>query len=162
MKLDIDRIELGRSELPVSGTLTLDMGEGRPAEAAIEGNLVVDNLENRFLVNGDLKARGQASCARCLVDFEHAWDVPVEIMVLRNLDSDEGEGDTLVLHQNRGEVDLREALTECAVLAYPITAVCREDCKGLCAQCGVDRNKQSCDCAQEDYDPRWAGLDALD
>jgi len=162
MKLDIDRTELGRSELPISGTLTLDMGEDRPDEAAISGTLVVDNLENRLIVNGDLKASGRVDCARCLEEFTFAWDVPVEVMVLRNLDSDEGEGDSLVLHQNRGEVDLRAPLTECVVLAYPITAVCREDCKGLCPQCGVDRNKQSCDCAQEDYDPRWAGLDALD
>ncbi|PID78839.1 hypothetical protein CSA17_03440 [bacterium DOLJORAL78_65_58] len=162
MKLDIDRIEHGRSELPIAGTLQLGMGEDHPAEAAISGNLVVDNLENRFLVNGDLKATGSVPCARCLKEFMFAWDVPVEVMILRNLDSDEGEGDSLVLHQSRGEVDLRQALTECAVLAYPITAVCREDCKGLCPHCGVDRNKQSCDCEQEDYDPRWAGLDALD
>lgn len=162
MKLDIDRIEHGRSSWPVSGELKLDMGEDRPAEASLEGALQVDNLENRFLVTGELKASGKAQCARCLEEFVFVWDVPVEIMILRNQDTDEGEDDTLVLHQSRGEVDLREALTECLLLAYPISTVCREDCQGLCPTCGVDRNKQSCDCAEEDYDPRWAGLDDLE
>lgn len=162
MRLDIDRTEHGRTELPISAELELKFGEDRPDAASLQGTLRVDNLESRFLVNGELQATSDVPCARCLEKFSFAWEVPVEIMVLCDHKSDEGEGDTLVLHQSRGEVDLRAALTECVVLAYPITTICREDCKGLCPTCGVDRNKQSCDCEEEDYDPRWAGLDALE
>lgn len=161
MKLDIDRIDHGRSELPISGSLSLEMGEDRPNSALVEGSLTVDNLDTRFLLNGTLKASGETQCARCLKTFNFTWKVPVEIMVLRNQDSDEGEGDTLVLFHSRGEVDLREALAECLVLAYPISTVCGEDCKGICPTCGIDWNLQSCDCKEEDYDPRWAGLDNL-
>jgi uncharacterized protein len=39
--------------------------------------------------------------------------------------------------------------------------LCREDCKGLCAQCGTNLNLGSCDCAPVWEDPRLAGLKAL-
>ncbi len=161
MKLDIDRQEWGRSEIEISGSLSLEMGEDRPKSVQLEGFLTVDNLENRFLLNGDLKATGETKCGRCLEAFTFVWDVPVEIMVLRNQDSNEGQDDSLVLHQSRGEVDLSEALIECVVLASPLATVCRDDCKGLCPSCGIDRNKQSCSCKDDDFDPRWAALDNL-
>ncbi len=161
MKLDIDTIDHGRSELPIAGNLSLEMGEDRPESASVGGSLTVGNLENRFLLNASLNASGTTQCARCLEEFTFSWKAKVEIMILRNQDSDGGEGDTLVLNHSRGEVDLREALTECLVLAYPISTLCREDCKGICPSCGIDWNQQSCDCKDEDYDPRWAGLDNL-
>lgn len=166
MKLDIDRQDFGRTELDISGSLSLEMGEGTPEKALIEGVLDVDNLESRFLLTGTLKATGDAICGRCLETFAFVWKAPVDIMVLlrqeRNLDPDEGLGKTQVLHQSRGEVDLRESLTECLVLAYPISTVCQEECQGICSSCGIDKNKQSCDCQDEDFDPRWAALDNLE
>jgi uncharacterized protein len=82
----------------------------------------------------------------------------VEIQVLRDVDTDEGEGDTLVIHQRKGEVDLREALRESVVLACPQAPLCGEDCLGLCPVCGVDRNEIACTCAEEEHDPRWDAL----
>ncbi len=158
MKLDLDRQESGRSGLPVEGDLELALGDGRVDHASIRGELVVDNVESRFLVNGVLQAEGRAECGRCLAEFDLRWEVPVEIIVLRDVDTDEGEGDSLVIRQRAGEVDLVDALRESAVLAYPQAAVCRDDCRGLCPQCGIDRNTGTCTCADEDIDPRWAGL----
>ena len=166
MKLDIDRQDFGRTELDISGSLSLEMGEGTPKTALLEGVLAVDNLESRFLLTGTMKATGDALCGRCLETFAFVWKVPVDIMVMlrqeRNLDPDEGLGKTQILHQSRGEVDLKEALTESLVLAYPISTICREECQGICSSCGIDKNKQSCDCQDEDFDPRWAALDDLD
>ena len=155
MELDLDRQEPGRSELPISGRLALDAGDDRVAEAELRGDLVI---ESRFLVNGSLEAVGRTTCGRCLQEFDLSWDVPVDLMVLRNVDSDEEEGETLLILQRDGVVDLRESLRECTLLAYPQSPVCREDCRGLCAQCGCDLNSESCDCADNDNDPRWDGL----
>lgn len=158
MKLDLDRQEKGRSELRIEGSVDLGLSDGRPAAAALTGTLKVDNLDLRFLVTGELRAVGQAECGRCLRDFTLTWPVPVELMVLRDLETDEGEGDTLVIRQMSGEVDLAEPLRESAVLAFPLAPVCSEDCRGLCPGCGCDLNAASCDCAEEETDPRWDGL----
>jgi uncharacterized protein len=158
MKLDLDRQEHGRSELPVGGDLDLGLDDGRPRTAAVGGNLTVDNVSGRFLLGGGLEASGEAVCSRCLKEFTIRWDVPVEIIVLLDETSDEGEGDSLVLHQRTGEVDLRPPLRESAILAFPQAPVCAEDCRGLCPQCGIDRNLEDCSCADEATDPRWDGL----
>jgi uncharacterized protein len=158
MKLDLDRQEPGRFELAIEGELDLGLDDGRPGAAAIDGTLVVDNVESRFLLNGTLSAAGRAECGRCLAEFDLRWDVPVEIIVLRDVDTDEGEGDSLVIRQRSGEVDLTEALRESAVLAFPQAPVCRDDCKGLCPSCGIDRNTGTCECADDNIDPRWEGL----
>jgi uncharacterized protein len=38
--------------------------------------------------------------------------------------------------------------------------LCRDDCKGLCPQCGVNRNHKSCECGGTS-DPRWDALRKL-
>ncbi len=162
MKLDLDRTQHGRSEIEISGNLKLDWADDRPDEARVQGVLVVDNLESRFLLNGTLQAQGQATCGRCLAGFRLEWTVPVEAMVLRNVDTDEGEGDSLVIRQTTGEVDLTDAIRESVILAYPAATICQQECRGFCAQCGTDLNKGSCQCSEEETDPRWAGLDDLD
>ena len=158
MKLDLDRQDIGRSELELAGEIDLAMGEGRPGKAQVAGSLVIQNLEARVLATGTLPATGIAECARCLATFECRWPVPVDLMVLRDVDSDEEEGETLLILQRDGEVDLREPVRECAVLAFPPAPVCREDCRGPCAASGADRNHTECDCEEEDFDPRWEGL----
>lgn len=158
MYLDLDRTPMGRSTLAVAGTVALGMGEARAPETALSGELTLQNLEGRVLASGTLQASGLAECARCLATFRLDWEVPVELMVLRDVHSDETEGETLLILQRDGEVDLAEPLRESAALAFPQSTVCREDCRGLCASCGADLNDGPCGCAEETVDPRWEGL----
>ena len=158
MKLDLDRQPFGRSEIALGGTLELGMSDGRPQSAEVTGELVVQNLDSRVLLSGTLRAEGRAQCGRCLEDFSLVWDIPVDLMVLRDVDTDETEGVTLLILQRKGEVDLHESLRECAVLSYPQSPVCSDDCKGLCPECGIDRNQGTCECEEQNVDPRWAGL----
>lgn len=46
-------------------------------------------------------------------------------------------------------------------LEFPTRVLCREDCKGLCPNCGVNWNEQSCDCTTEQTDSRWDKLREL-
>jgi len=57
-------------------------------------------------------------------------------------------------------VDLEPVIREQLVLAVPYAPLCREDCKGLCPQCGVDRNVGTCAC-EKPLDPRFAALRGL-
>ena len=58
-------------------------------------------------------------------------------------------------------LDLGEMLREQFYLALPMRPLCRPDCKGLCPQCGVDRNVEACQCHAEWVDPRLSVLKAL-
>jgi uncharacterized protein len=71
------------------------------------------------------------------------------------------ESDLGVLEVQGDSFDSRPLVLEQVALGVPMKPLCREDCRGLCPVCGVDRNESSCDCAAQTTDPRWAGLAAL-
>ena len=118
-----------------------------------------------LLVEGDLETLLQLQCSRCLEVFrlpahvhfscreEPAWMVPQEEeeVELHREDLDVGyyQGDSL---------ELLELIREQVLLAIPMRPLCREDCLGLCPQCGQNWNQGRCDCRTEQVDPRWAAL----
>lgn len=157
MKLDLDRSQSGRSQLDVTDRLTLRWPERDEETVDLTGLLTLDNLQDRVLLTGSVDATLQAQCDRCLEPFSLTFVVPVEIMVLRDTQT-EDESDTCVIHQKTGEVDLRPPLQELTLLAFPQKRVCRENCRGFCPQCGVNLNEQECHCQGEEVDPRWEDL----
>ena len=58
-------------------------------------------------------------------------------------------------------IDVDEVVKEQILLAVPTRMLCREDCKGICPECGTDLNKGECACKKDDIDPRWAALKNL-
>jgi uncharacterized protein len=58
-------------------------------------------------------------------------------------------------------IDLTEIIREQILLDLPEQVLCKEDCKGLCPECGADRNLLDCECGKKDIDPRWAALKDL-
>lgn len=161
MKLDLDRTPTGRSDLPIEARYALELDPIGPDTVVVKGSLLVDNLESRCVVRGELAAVTTATCDRCLQDFGLGFTVPVEVVVLRDAERESDDADTLVLHQRRGEADLTEALREAVVLALPQARICRADCQGLCARCGADLNEDQCSCVDDEFDPRWDGLPDL-
>ena len=60
------------------------------------------------------------------------------------------------------KLDLEPAFRDAVVLALPLSPLCREDCPGLCAQCGVRLADAGPSHVHEDVDPRWDALRGLD
>ncbi|MEW6210600.1 MAG: DUF177 domain-containing protein, partial [Acidobacteriota bacterium] len=58
-------------------------------------------------------------------------------------------------------IDLDDVVREQVELALPMSRLCKEDCLGLCQQCGADLNEGPCQCDAEESDPRWATLKEL-
>ena len=56
------------------------------------------------------------------------------------------------------QIDVAPLVAEQLILALPSRALCREDCKGLCPNCGRNRNAEPCSCHQPQEDPRWEAL----
>ena len=59
------------------------------------------------------------------------------------------------------EIQLDRFVGEMLALAVPVQPLCREDCRGLCPRCGVDRNLESCGCAEVRPDSPFAVLAKL-
>ena len=58
-------------------------------------------------------------------------------------------------------LDLEPVLRDAVVLALPFQPVCREDCPGLCIECGVTLADHPGHVHAESVDPRWGALAAL-
>jgi len=122
---------------------------------------------NDIRVDGELSTSLELICARCLE--------PLVEKVVRKFDllyrpqgSDAGKDELSVTtaeaevsyYQGEGLL-LEDVICEQVLLAVPLKAVCREDCKGLCPQCGKNLNQEKCSCSVAMEDPRWSGLKEL-
>jgi uncharacterized protein len=141
-------------------------GEGTVAGSAhLDGELFRDGSKThlRGTVTADIDLR----CTRCGEAITRHLDIPFEDLFVDASeepadDDHEVHGEDLdvqVLHN--AEIDLVEIVREQILLDLPEQVFCKEDCKGLCPQCGADLNKTDCSCGEKDIDPRWAALKDL-
>jgi uncharacterized protein len=115
-------------------------------------------------IDGTLETRVQLACARCLEpvvqDVAHKFD-----LLYRPQGADAGREELSVtaaeaeVSYYRGDgLLLEDVLQEQVLLALPLKAICRDDCRGLCPHCGKNLNVEQCDCAEPVEDPRWLAL----
>lgn len=117
-----------------------------------------------FFVDGAISTKVQRLCGRCLQPVEENLKIPFSEEYVQVAEQDQGDSAAesekgLGFRGNRLELDAQ--IQETLLLELPISALCREDCKGLCTICGQDRNVQECDCQSADLDPRLQVLQKL-
>lgn len=106
------------------------------------------------------------TCARCLEPFEEElttffYEVAkLDGDAVRVLD-DQYDGDPGFLNSSPGVLTIDPLVRESVLVSSPMKPICRAECKGLCPQCGVDRNKTDCDCVVENIHPAWRALSDL-
>lgn len=122
----------------------------------IRGPLRLSRTKEGILAQGHLAVGVQSECSRCLDPVSR--DVEVEVEELYSYpaqdDMEFSVGEDMVL--DLGPLLRAEVLILCAR-----GLLCREDCKGLCPECGSNLNYEVCDCADDEIDPRLAGLKEL-
>lgn len=99
-----------------------------------------------------------APCDRCGQETVKHYNVPIERVLVSQLEND--ENDEIILVQDF-KLDLYELVYTEVVLAMPSKHLCAEDCKGLCFKCGKNLNDGPCGCATKEVDPRLKALAEL-
>jgi uncharacterized protein len=61
-------------------------------------------------------------------------------------EDEDGADDVDLLHFSGGVIDLGPAIRDEILLSMPLGPLCKEDCAGICALCGGNRNLSPCDC----------------
>lgn len=98
-----------------------------------------------------------APCDRCMAEVDRAYDFHFKHLLADHLNDEENDDFLLVEDMH---FDLERFVQEDVFLALPTKFLCREDCKGLCPQCGKNLNEGSCSC-QKPIDPRLEVLRQL-
>ena len=125
--------------------------EGEP----ISLDLRLESLNDGIVARGVVHIPWQGECRRCLRPVRDVLDVPVYEV----FEDEPVEGETSKLDLDR--IDLEPLARETVLLELPMAPLCRDDCAGLCPECGGDRNAGDCGHTAEPVDRRWAALDEL-
>jgi uncharacterized protein len=127
-----------------------------PAGALASVAVTVASYRGGLDVKGMVSAPWRGICRRCSKVVDGELQVRVSERFEENLAPEDEEAYPFV-----GDViDLSDLVHDAILLELPVAPLCREDCQGLCAICGIDKNEASCECRAEP-DARWATLDAL-
>jgi DUF177 domain-containing protein len=132
----------------------LELGDGRvtgDVTVAVDLESTVDGI----VVGGLASVGWSDSCRRCLLPIDgiavtHVEELYQEHVTYPDAFPIEGE-----------QLDLAPMIRELVLLELPEAPLCRDDCAGICAVCGGDRNVEPCDCDDTVRDERWAVLDQL-
>jgi uncharacterized protein len=151
-------LDLGEDLSQVEAVRTA--GRAQLVEEQHGKHLIVKDIR----IDGTLGTRVQMACARCLEpvlqDVVHKFD-----LLYRPQGTDAGREELSVTsaeaevsyYQGEG-LRLEDVLQEQVLLALPLKAICRDDCRGLCPHCGKNLNQERCACTEPVEDPRWLAL----
>jgi len=127
-------------------------------------DLVVVREFDHIRVEGRVETRISLACSRCLADYEFEIASPFTIFYVSSSDvsKDEeielAEQDLISVAFDGDELDFTNEIAEQVLMEIPFKPLCSEDCKGLCANCGVDLNVATCDCTPSQANIKFSML----
>ena len=151
-------------EVPAPEGLGTDV-IGIPAGSPLQLDLRLESVVEGVLVSGTVRGRAVGACVRCLEPVEEDLDVEIQELFAyadRAAHHQEaGAQDDEDQHVIEGDLlDLEPVVRDAVVPTLPFQPVCREDCPGLCVECGVALASDP-EHHHETIDPRWAALQTL-
>ncbi len=146
---------------PAPADLGIDV-LGVPEGSPIELDLRLEAVMEGVLVTGTARVQLEGECSRCLDPVED--DLEVELQELYAYDDEHDmpeEEDEDVSRLDGDLLDLEPLVRDAVVLSLPFRPLCRDDCPGLCAECGAHLADDPEHHHGERIDPRWAALAQL-
>jgi uncharacterized protein len=144
---------------PEEGTLKKDV--------QVQGSL--SKIGREVFLKGSISTEMEMICSRCLEPLNYkirskisSRYVPSQEAGNQDTDVELHASDIEVEYYSDGRIDLTQTVYDQMMLSLPLARLCREDCRGICSQCGVNRNKKNCQCSDKgSIDPRLAVLKTL-
>ncbi|MFC6646675.1 YceD family protein [Granulicella cerasi] len=124
------------------------------------GKEVVEDIRLR----GKFEGPFELTCGRCLEPIDDTLSGKFDLIFRPGgVDAEAGEhaiteDETEIGYYEESGLRLEDAVREQVLLGLPGRILCREDCKGLCPSCGVNRNTTECNCSEAPSDQRWNAL----
>jgi len=151
-------------EFPPGG---IDLGRDVALAEPLVSEGLAELIDSEIRLHGRLRTAVEVTCARCLeslrLPVDKEFDLyyrPVQTIAREEeVELDEAELE-VGFYQGNGLL-LEDALQEQVLLELPMKSLCRPDCRGICPQCGQNRNVVHCDCQPPPREDRWTPLAQL-
>ena len=115
-----------------------------------------------LFVQGHITGTVYGQCARCVEEYAFGLERDFSVVLVPKpdvpTDAELGDEDLDFSSYEGDTVDLSPLIREQMILALPTRPLCEDNCKGLCPQCGINRNLHTCQCHAASADPRLAPL----
>ena len=128
-------------------------------------DFVLSHKDRDLHVGGTVETSMRFRCSRCTKEFSRTLEASFDLSYLPQpkWTNENGEielryEDMEVAYYDGVALDVDLMVLEQIELAIPMKFVCREDCRGLCCQCGADLNDGACLCKNETVDSRLSIL----
>ena len=131
------------------------LGSHVPEGAPVTLDLELQSVNEAIVAKGTVSAPWTGECRRCLTTV----DAVLTADVMEIFEDELVEGETSKLDHDR--IDLEPMAREAVLLELPLAPLCKDDCAGLCAECGADLNEDPEHAHERAPDPRWAKLREL-
>ncbi|CAB1057796.1 FIG01269488: protein, clustered with ribosomal protein L32p [Olavius sp. associated proteobacterium Delta 1] len=138
-----------------------------PIKTALRATRIDDMIE----VKGEINTFVRLPCGRCLKEYDTALKSRFDLTYTHRIpdaQEDEEQADIEISAAEMGliyfageEINLQDGIQEQVIMAFPVKALCRENCQGLCSSCGNDLNQGDCGCDRLPPDGRFAALKNL-
>lgn len=162
LRIRISQLSSGLHEYHLKGNAG-EIGLDPNFARLVEVDAILDKTPRQLYLRVDVKTSGVFECDRCLEEFDQPLSSRYNMFyVFDELNTARFPADEVrVIGVDTPSIDLREDVREVIVLSVPLKLLCKEDCKGLCPGCGVNRNHQTCDCRETTGSSQWRGLEGL-
>ena len=167
MKIDVARLDEGGENF--EGDISADILEV-PVDAQVKPNSPIHYkihailIDDELIISGNLNLNIKFRCSSCAEDFLDEIDIKAFNYAYNIAGNDENdeflEGVTTKYDALSESIDLTKDIRESILLAFPANPICNIGCAGLCPQCGINKNKETCEC-KPPSDGRWDLLDGL-
>jgi len=130
---------------------------------SIRGTVKLLRTDQGVWVSVVLDSEVLCACSRCLQECRQPIHMVIEEEARLGLGSYAGGGgghdpDEGLRIDRDHILDLTDTVSQYAALNQPMKPVCRDDCRGICPNCGADRNLFPCQCDSVARDSRWGDL----
>jgi uncharacterized protein len=149
--------------VPAPESLGVEM-VGVPKDAELGLDLRLEAVMEGVLVTGTTRVPLVGECSRCLDPLASTFEVEFQELFVypdNRFGSMEHAAEEDESRLEGDLIDLEPVLRDAVVLALPLSPLCRDDCPGLCSECGVRLADAEPGHRHDAVDPRWAALQDL-
>jgi uncharacterized protein len=159
MKIQVGSLSEGTHEYRFR-TDAGDFGLGEEFSGEVTVEVILQRTGHQLALKARLAAQGAFTCDRCTAPFtlrltpEYRMVYVSDATDAASLDPSEVQ----VIPAGLPIIDLSDDVRQTILLSVPLKLLCRQDCRGLCPDCGRDLNTGTCTCTSGPVDSRWDDL----